>query len=61
MNKSNIYLEAEDDITSVIEKVKAAESNIVALVPTKRMPVLQSAVNLKLLKRESIASAKKLF
>lgn len=49
MNKDVIYVDIEDDITSIIEKVKNAKQHIVALVPPKRIGVLQSAVNLKLL------------
>lgn len=49
MNKDVIYIDIEDDITAIIGKVKAAGSNIVALVPPKRAGVLQSVVNLKLL------------
>lgn len=56
--KDVIYVDIEDDITSVIEKVKGASASIVALVPPKRIGVLQSVVNLKLLQRAA-ASAKK--
>lgn len=56
--KDVIYVDIEDDITSVIDKVKNAKTTIVALVPPKRIGVLQSVVNLKLLKRAA-ASAKK--
>jgi hypothetical protein len=51
MKKDVIYVDIEDDITSIIEKVKAAEAKIVALVPPKRIGALQSVVNLKLLQR----------
>ena len=56
--KDVIYVDIEDDITSVIEKVKTAKTAIVALVPPKRIGMLQSAVNLKLLQRAA-KSAKK--
>lgn len=49
--KDVIYVDIEDDITSIIDKVKDAKSSIVALVPPKRIGVLQSVVNLKLLQR----------
>jgi hypothetical protein len=61
MNESKkdvIYVDIEDDITSVIEKVKTAKAGIVALVPPKRIGVLQSIVNLKLLKRAATTSKK---
>lgn len=51
MKKDVIYIDTEDDITSIIEKVKASQEKIVALVPPKRVGVLQSAVNLKLLQK----------
>lgn len=51
MNKDTIYIDVEDDITAIIGKVKAAKNKIVALVPPKRVGVLQSAVNLRLLAR----------
>lgn len=51
MQKDVIYIDVEDDITGIIGKVKAAENKIVALVPPKRIGVLQSAVNLKLLQK----------
>lgn len=51
MQKDVIYIDVEDDITSIIGKVKASKEKIVALVPPKRIGVLQSAVNLRLLAR----------
>lgn len=51
MNKDVIYIDVEDDITAIIGKVKASKEKIVALVPPKRVGVLQSAVNLQLLAR----------
>lgn len=56
MKKDVIYIDIEDDITSIIEKVKAAEAKIVALVPPKRTGVLQSVVNLKLLQKAAGSS-----
>lgn len=49
MNKDVLYIDVEDDITTIIGKVKASKSKIIALVPPKRVGVLQSAVNLRLL------------
>lgn len=51
MSKDTIYIDVEDDITAIIGKVKSSKSKIVALVPPKRIGVLQSAVNLRLLAR----------
>lgn len=51
MNKDVIYIDIEDDITGIIGKVKDAGTKIVALVPPKRIGILQSVVNLKLLQK----------
>ena len=60
MNKDVIYIDVEDDITAIIGKVKDAKEKIVALVPPKRVGVLQSAVNLRLLERAASQSSKRL-
>lgn len=58
--KSTIYLDAEDEITAIIEKVQSAHGSIVAVVPPKRAPALQSVVNLKLLQRAARSGKKNL-
>lgn len=58
MKKDVIYIDIEDDITSVIEKIKNSPENIIALVPPKGSAVLQSVVNLKLVKRAATAAKK---
>jgi hypothetical protein len=60
MNKDVIYIDVDDDITAIISKVKASKEKIVALVPPKRIGVLQSAVNLHLLTRAASHSSKRL-
>lgn len=60
MNKDIIYIDVDDDITAVISKVKDAKEKIVALVPPKRIGILQSAVNLRLLSRAAEQSGKRL-
>lgn len=60
MNKDVIYIDVEDDITAIIGKVKAGKEKIVALVPPKRVGVLQSAVNLRLLERAAKQEHKRL-
>lgn len=60
MNKDVIYIDVEDDITAIIGKVKASKEKIVALVPPKRVGVLQSAVNLRLLDRSAKQGNKQL-
>lgn len=57
--KDVIYVDIEDDITAIIDKVKGAKSPIVALVPPKRIGVLQSVVNLKLLNRAAKSADKR--
>lgn len=58
--KDTVYVDAEDEITAIIEKVRNSESKIVALVLPKRSQALQSIVNLKLLKRTSTQAKKNL-
>ncbi len=60
MQKDVIYIDVEDDITAIIGKVKDAKHKIVALVPPKRIGVLQSAVNLRLLARAATQSDRRL-
>lgn len=60
MKKDVIYIDVEDDITAIIEKIKLSKAGIVALVPPRRLGVLQSIVNLKLLKRAGDESGNKL-
>ena len=60
MNKDVIYIDVEDDITTIIGKVKASKDKIIALVPPKRVGVLQSAVNLRLLTRTAEAKGKRI-
>ncbi len=55
-----IYVDTEDDITSIIEKIKNAKYSAIALVPPARAGVLQSVVNLKLLQRAAKLSRKKI-
>ena len=58
MNKDVIYIEPEDDITDIISKLRASRSKVVALVPPKKIGVLRSAVNTKLISKAA-KSAKK--
>jgi hypothetical protein len=51
--KDTIYIDIDDEITTLIEKVRASSEKIVALVLPKRATVLQSIVNMKLLKRSA--------
>ena len=60
MQKDIIYVDVEDDITAIIGKVKNSKEKIVALVPPKRIGVLQSAVNLRLIERAATQAGKRL-
>lgn len=51
--KDTIYIDVDDDITSIIDKVAATPNKIVALVLPKRAASLHSIVNMKLLKKTS--------
>ncbi len=55
-----IYIDIEDEITSIIDKVVSADSKILGLVPPKRASMLQSIVNMKLLKRSADQAGKKI-
>lgn len=50
-SKDTVYIDIDDEITAIIDKVKSSDKKIVALVLPKRASVLQSIVNMKLLKR----------
>ncbi len=49
--KDTIYIDIDDEITAIIEKVRVSDSKIVALVLPKRTTTLKSIVNMRLLKR----------
>ncbi len=58
--KKTIYIDPEDEITAVIDKVSSADQSIIALVIPKRAPVFSSIVNMKLLKRAASQNGKNL-
>ena len=49
MNKDIYYIEPEDDITDIINHLKSSKQKVIALVPPKKLSVLRSAINLKLI------------
>jgi hypothetical protein len=57
-SKDVIYLDVDDEITSIIDKVENADNKVVALVLPKRAASLQSIVNMKLLARSAKAAGK---
>src|SRR5665213_177115 len=56
--KDTVYIDVDDEITAIIEKVESAKEKVVALVLPKRAAVLQSLVNMRLLKRSAEKAAK---
>ncbi len=53
-----IYLEVDEEVTSVIEKIKKSKKPNIVLVLPRNAVLGQSVVNLKLVYKEAIASAK---
>jgi hypothetical protein len=58
-SKATIYVEADDEITTVIDKVLSEKNKIVAVVLPKRATVFQSVVNMKLLKKATDGAEKR--
>lgn len=58
--KETLYVDIDDEITGIIDKIRSSSSKVVALVLPKRATVLQSVVNMKLLKRTADDSKKNL-
>lgn len=58
--KDTIYLDVDEEITGIVNKVQSSSNNIVALVLPKRATSLQSIVNMKLLKRTADQNGKKI-
>lgn len=56
--KETIYVGVDDEITHIIDKVNDSQHKIIALVLPKRAAVLQSVVNMKLLKKAATSSKK---
>jgi hypothetical protein len=57
--KDIVYIDIDEEITGVVEKVRGSRERIVALVLPKRASVFQSIVNMKLLKRTAEESKKR--
>jgi hypothetical protein len=53
MPHKTIYIDIDEEITSVIDRMRKAEAGEVIIVAPKRALLLQSLVNLKLLKKEA--------
>ncbi|HVV66812.1 MAG TPA: hypothetical protein VHB72_01920, partial [Candidatus Saccharimonadales bacterium] len=59
-SKDTIYVDIDDEITGIIDKVRGSSGKVVALVLPKRAGVFQSVVNMKLLKRAADSADKNL-
>jgi hypothetical protein len=60
MKDQALYLEADEDITSAIDKLSKATADSVQIVVPKRSTMLQSVINLKLLKKAAESHHKEL-
>ena len=58
MPKGIVYIDIEDEITSVIDKVESSAEKVLALVLPKHATTFLSSVNMRLLKRASDAAKK---
>lgn len=59
-SKDTIYIDIDEEITGIIDKVRGSSSKVTALVLPKRAGVFQSIVNMKLLKRAADEADKNL-
>lgn len=57
--KTTVYVDVEDDITTIISKVEESAKSVVALVLPKRSAALHSTVNMRLLKQNAESAGKK--
>ncbi|HSX03035.1 MAG TPA: hypothetical protein VLI05_07060 [Candidatus Saccharimonadia bacterium] len=60
MKDNALYLEADEDITSAIDKLHKVAGEAVQIVVPKRSTMLQSIINLKLLKKAAADAGKEL-
>ena len=59
-SKDTIYIDIDDEITAIIDKLRGSSAKVVAFVLPKRATTLQSIVNMKLLKRAADQEKEKL-
>lgn len=60
MKDNALYLEVDEDITSAIDKLSKSPAGLVQIVVPKRSTMLQSIINLKLLKKAADQSGREL-
>jgi hypothetical protein len=58
MKKDVIYIDADDEIAAVVDKVAASKSKVIALVLPKRFTMLHSSVNMKILNKAAADNKK---
>ncbi len=59
MSHKTIYIDIDEEITSIIDRIRKAVANEVIIVVPKQALLIQSLVNLKLLKKECVRRKKK--
>ena len=55
-----LYIDADEEITSILDRIRKAEAREIIIVAPKNAMLLQSIVNLKLLKKETDRKKKQL-
>ncbi len=60
MSHKTLYIDVDEEITSIIDRVRKSAANDIIVVAPKQAMLLQSLVNLKLLKKETDRRKKKL-
>lgn len=60
VKKDVIYVDVEDDITDVVNKIKSSKERIIAIVPPKSLGIFRSAVNIRLISRAAQKNDKKI-
>lgn len=53
MSHKTLYIDIDEEITSIVDRIRKAEAREIIVVAPKRALLLQSLVNLKLLKKEA--------
>jgi hypothetical protein len=60
MSHKTLYIDIDEEITSIVDRLRKAQANEVIIVVPKQALLIQSLVNLKLLKKEATRRKKKL-
>ena len=54
----NFYLEPEEELFSIIDKIKSSRENSIVLIVPAGLSVLRSIINLRILKEEALSTGK---